>query len=46
MQPEGEWENDGYLKKKEEEQKKKQQQRMTARQVQFNKDNDLWEQNR
>jgi pre-mRNA-splicing factor ATP-dependent RNA helicase DHX38/PRP16 len=36
----------GYYKKKEEEFKMKSTKKMTARQVQFNKDNDLWETNR
>ena len=37
---------DGYYRKKEEELKRKQEKRMTARQAQFSRDNDLWEKNR
>jgi pre-mRNA-splicing factor ATP-dependent RNA helicase DHX38/PRP16 len=37
---------DGYYQKKEDELKKTQVKRVTARQAQFNKDNDLWEKNR
>ncbi|KAJ3272979.1 DEAH-box RNA helicase prp16 [Terramyces sp. JEL0728] len=37
---------DGYYKKKEEEFKQKQTKRITARQAQYQKDNDLWEKNR
>lgn len=37
---------DGYYKKKEEELKRKQQARMTARQAQLSRENDMWERNR
>jgi pre-mRNA-splicing factor ATP-dependent RNA helicase DHX38/PRP16 len=39
-------ENDMYYRKKEEELKQKEVKRVTARQAQYNKDNDLWEKSR